>query len=738
MAKSISIHELREKMKIRHLESAFALIRQTECRDARGTRTLKNSNANLKGVVFKDGEYYALMDLGRLAYLFALKELGEINEDPPFSESIKKIGSKLEDSTFGNLLLGHGEFKDYRGQTLNGIKPTNAPTKEDSMTDSIIENALKLLPQFYQIIFHGPPGTGKTRAAKQVLKRLFELGEHNDDGLQDLQGEKGQWDIVQFHPSYNYEDFVRGVQVETKDNNVAYETVNRAFGDMCRRANRQMQEAKKAKTTPLLYALIIDEINRANVSAVLGELIYGLEYRGESVKTPYKIKDPDAPENEGDSTLVIPKNLYVIGTMNTADRTIGQIDYAVRRRFAFMHCEPKESTIKDNAAQKFFARVDALFVKNDKKTPSDFISPDFDAADVRVGHSYFLEAGSKLGYRLVYQVVPILREYVKDGVLKESVMTEINEIEAAAWKLLEGKPLADESEESDSSAENNEKPQYPGNFIFKWSTPDGRHGFGGMGNTTLAIVKDYAGRHRDKPKNLEELLSALSLPGNAVKQESEGTPHSCFMGKNERIAFPDGGRAVVSFLWTNKPDTQKWKNFAAKVENLGYQIRLCRFVNIGEGSSRSWADCHKYGFVAAGGRFKDGSEGHRKHIENLQVGDPVFAYWGGEGAPKEHRGFVALGTVLKQAVRIDEFNVGDGRPLSECESERGGSYESAYPRAFAKGRDVFDYAVSVRWEKILPDNEIVKTSWNENTVCSRTNNFPELRQAFNLGNEEED
>ena len=623
-----------QKIERKHVNLAFDCIREHGEQDSDGVWRLKVDKSPILLVIADENKKeYAQMQVGRLAHVYAS---GETTEPPPFPQAYARRGSNRVSTMCNFFYQKFPEFPIYHRQEQTSIS-ANAPIKEDNMTDPIIDRAFGLLRQFYQIIFYGPPGTGKTRAAKLLLPSLLGVDKSK---VKSLQGRR--WDIVQFHPSYNYEDFVRGIQAEAVGGKVAYEMVNRIFGTMCDKANAAPDGEK--------YALIIDEINRANVSAVLGELIYALEYRGESVKTPYKIKHPDDPENEGDSTLVIPENLYVIGTMNTADRTIGQIDYAVRRRFAFMHCEPKESAIKDNTAQKFFARVDALFVKNDKKTPSDFISPDFDAADVRVGHSYFLEAGSKLGYRLVYQVVPILREYVKDGVLKESAMTEINEIEAAAWKLLEGKPLADESEESDSSAENNEKPQYPGNFIFKWSTPDGRHGFGGMGNTTLAIVKDYAGRHRDKPKNLEELLSALSLPGNAVKQESEGTPHSCFMGKNERIAFPDGGRAVVSFLWTNKPDTQKWKNFAAKVENLGYQIRLCRFVNIGEGSSRSWADCHKYGFVAAGGRFKDGSEGHRKHIENLQVGDPVFAYWGGEGAPKEHRGFVALGTVLKQAV----------------------------------------------------------------------------------------
>ena len=728
MAKSISIHELREKVKLRHLESAFALIDQGDGQDARGTQTLKNTKRNLKGVVPKDGKYYALMDMGRLAYLFALKELGEISEDPPFSESIKKIGSKLEDSTFGNLLLGHGEFKNYRGRRLNGIKPTNAPTKEDSMTDPIIDKALGLLRQFYQIIFYGPPGTGKTRAARLLLPSLLDVEKSK---VKSLQGRR--WDIVQFHPSYNYEDFIRGIRAKTVEGKVAYETVNRTFGEMCYRAN---EEYKKAGKDASLYALIIDEINRANVSAVLGELIYALEYRGDSVSTPYAVNPEDKKEGKGDPTLTIPENLYIIGTMNTADRTIGQIDYAVRRRFAFMHCGPQESEIKDKTARGFFADVDALFVKDDKKTPSDFISPDFDAADVRVGHSYFLVAGNKLGYKLVYQVVPILREYVKDGVLKVSATPQIDKIEEGAKELLlAGKPLADESEESDSSADNNKKSPYKGNFIFKWMLPDGRHNYGPLGQATLAIVKDYA--EQRKPKNLGALLHALSLPANAVKKESEAISRSSFMQEHNKINFSEGERAVVSFSWTNNPDTQKWKKFVASAENFGYKISLCRFVIIGEGKSRSWADCRKYGFVCAGGQYRNGTEGFRKQLDNLQLGESVFAYCG-DDVPKKRRGFVALGTVMSErAERIDEFKVG-GRLLSKCPSEKGGSYEEAYPQAFAIGRSSFDYAVRVKWEKVLDEKDIVKISWNENTVSTRVNGFDKLHKAFNLGNEEKD
>ena len=223
---------------------------------------------------------------------------------------------------------------------------------------------LALLDQFGQVILYGPPGTGKTRAALNVAAAL--LGKKNAEALP--VGEHSPFAFVQFHPSYNYEDFVRGIRMETDDNGqVAYKTENRVFGKMAERALANKGEP---------HVLVIDEINRANVSAVLGELIYGLEYRGKKVQTPYEV--------DGGYGLTVPSNLKVIGTMNTADRTIGQIDYAVRRRFAFVQCLPEPSVVADARAKEFFEMVDGVFVH---------LSADHDKEDVCIGHSYFLASG---------------------------------------------------------------------------------------------------------------------------------------------------------------------------------------------------------------------------------------------------------------------------------------------------------------------------------------------------------
>lgn len=173
--------------------------------------------------------------------------------------------------------------------------------------------------------------------------------------------------------------------------------------------------------SPKNFVLIIDEINRANLSSVLGELIYALEYRGEAVESMYAVED--------DYKLILPPNLYIIGTMNTADRSVGHIDYAIRRRFAFVDVPAenlKETQGLDNFDDILFKKVVALFETN--------LSPEFEKKDVQLGHSYFIdksdeEDGVGIDIRFEYEIKPILFEYVKDGVLiGENIKEEIESL----------------------------------------------------------------------------------------------------------------------------------------------------------------------------------------------------------------------------------------------------------------------------------------------------------------------
>ena len=533
---------------------------------------------------------------------------------------------------------------------------------------------LQLLRQFGQIIFHGPPGTGKTRAAIEILKELF-----GADDYKSLQGKR--WDIAQFHPSYNYEDFVRGVQVKTDDKNaVIYETKNRVFGEMCERAAADSQ-------TP--YALIIDEINRANVSAVLGELIYALEYRGDKVQTPYSVKIGEKESRD----LVVPKNLYIIGTMNTADRTIGQIDYAVRRRFAFVHIAPNREVVADEFP-------DALGVYDmTQKLFDNHLSGDFDADDVRIGHSYFLADGAELGNKILYQVVPILREYVRDGVLLASAEKEIAEIENAAKKLFAG-------ESPDSPADNE-------NFApFYWRI-GGREGINGMGRTAFNVIRHYA--QNNDIKNIAELRRAFSMNKAdfiAAVQESPNM-HNYLAA---RITLAESGDVVVSHKW-GAPESDAWAEFMQNAERLGGEIRRCYFVNIGEEdiNYRSWVDSRRLGFLSAGGTYKSGGGTFADGLKKLRAGEMVFAFYKTK-TDKRNKGVVGFGKIVAPAVPIREFKVG-GTPLLECKDENGVLYADKYPDAKKDGDErEMEWALAVEWIKTVSPEQAASIPGRRNVV----------------------
>lgn len=266
------------------------------------------------------------------------------------------------------------------------------------LSSSLIDVSLSLLTLKNQIILQGPPGTGKTRLAVLIAQHLPVKEE--DLSIQ------GTYQIVQFHPAYSYEDFVRGIVAETDDKgNISYNVKNKVLAELAQKA----QENPNGK-----YVLIIDEINRANLPSVLGELIYALEYRGEPVVSMYE-------HGNSGREIILPKNLYIIGTMNTADRSVGHIDYAIRRRFAFINVLPDYTVIKNEQAQKLFKEVAKLFEQH--------LSSDFQKDDVMIGHSYFIvEDDVELNIKLEYEIKPILKEYLKDGILNESAAADIENL----------------------------------------------------------------------------------------------------------------------------------------------------------------------------------------------------------------------------------------------------------------------------------------------------------------------
>ena len=279
-----------------------------------------------------------------------------------------------------------------------------------------MKNLISIIESNKQVILTGPPGTGKTYTAKQLVEEMLGV----DKVKFPDENERGSYAIVQFHPSYSYEDFVQGIVAETKGVQVTYQVKDKILVEMAKEATKKENKDKK-------YILIIDEINRANLPSVLGELIYAIEYRGEPVDLLYGKDREQDNTSEYSKTISIPENLYIIGTMNTADRSIGHIDYAIRRRFIFFPLKPDEIHITNPFAKRLFEKVSALFITKEQGR-SEYLSTDFDPDDVRIGHSYFMinknekDKGNEseiLAGKFAFQVLPLLKEYHKDEVLKK-------------------------------------------------------------------------------------------------------------------------------------------------------------------------------------------------------------------------------------------------------------------------------------------------------------------------------
>ena len=574
------------------------------------------------------------------------------------------------------------------------------------MNQDLKTETLALLEQFGQVILSGPPGTGKTRLALHAAAASI-LGDPDAESLPI--GEDFPFAFVQFHPSYNYEDFVRGIRVKTDDNNnVVYETVNRVFGDMAKRAAQKPQEK---------HVLVIDEINRANVSAVLGELIYGLEYRGKEVQTPYNV--------DGKTGLLIPENLRIIGTMNTADRTIGQIDYAVRRRFAFVHCLPDDSVVKNIGgarALEFFEMVDNVFVH---------LSADYDKEDVCIGHSYFLaDSESKLARKIIYQVVPILREYLKDGVLKKAAKDDID-------------ALMDEAASGSESGPESGSDQEQGQWHWIHKTGDQSTPLP-LGPMILSLIS----HHAKKLRNVEELRAAFpdkihsgygvvqNLNGDKIYNYKKPTKRY-FMGENHRIIFPDESVAVVTNQWGDGGKYTKFlRNFEICAEEHGYIICApYRLVNVGEGPHRDWDDCRKFGFLGAGGLNKEGKPQYAEELKSLRMGDRVFASISRTGSP--YKGFVGYGRITKEAAPIRDFRVTSGqfvgKKLLECDLKAQKADENK------EDDEKCEWVVGVNWIKTFDRDKAVKGKGNPHIVWHSTDiaMLRDLKIGFGINNTDE-
>ena len=220
-----------------------------------------------------------------------------------------------------------------------------------------MEKYIELLNANKNLILTGAPGTGKTYLAKQIAAQMILGKEYNASSASDEDKKimKEQYDFVQFHPSYDYTDFVEGLRpIDDGKGNVSFRREDGIFMDFCRRALKAYNNATDEEKAPK-YVFVIDEINRGELSKIFGELFFCIDpgYRGEDgkVKTQYNNLWKEDKFDDSDF-FFIPKNVYIIGTMNDIDRSVESMDFAMRRRFAFKEVYASDSVamLKTNEA----------------------------------------------------------------------------------------------------------------------------------------------------------------------------------------------------------------------------------------------------------------------------------------------------------------------------------------------------------------------------------------------------
>lgn len=271
--------------------------------------------------------------------------------------------------------LGVDETEEEDAPTLQPDLPLDTIAGMTGFDVSLLERWVQSIHRKKQAILYGPPGTGKTFLAELLAKHLISGGD-------------GFCELVQFHPAYAYEDFIQGIRPRTRpDGSLEYPMIPGRFLDFCAKAARH--------TDPCV--LIIDEINRANLSRVFGELMYLLEYRDQVIPLA------------GGGTLAIPANVRLLGAMNTADRSIALVDHALRRRFAFLSLAPNYEALR-----RFHARH-AHSVEGLVKV-LEALNKEINDAHYAVGISFFMRErlSDELEDIWRMEIEPYLDEYFCD------------------------------------------------------------------------------------------------------------------------------------------------------------------------------------------------------------------------------------------------------------------------------------------------------------------------------------
>jgi len=262
--------------------------------------------------------------------------------------------------------------------------------------EEILPTAAQSEPPLHPLnqILYGPPGTGKTFMTRAYAVAVC----HNQPLDTDCDAIKAEYDqlcadgrikFVTFHQSYGYEDFIEGLKPEVVDGNISYRVASGVFKSFCEQARYESGNC----------VFIIDEINRGNVSKIFGELITLIE---DDKRDELRVTLPYSQDE-----FSVPKNVYLLGTMNTADRSIALLDSALRRRFNFVEMMPRPELLREN--------VDGLNLQKVLATLNDRIEKFLDREHT-IGHAYLIKCKSiaDVAAAFRHKIIPLLQEYFFD------------------------------------------------------------------------------------------------------------------------------------------------------------------------------------------------------------------------------------------------------------------------------------------------------------------------------------
>jgi 5-methylcytosine-specific restriction protein B len=290
----------------------------------------------------------------------------------PESESGKKI--------IAGFVAAYAQLRNFPRNSTQRKAVSKAVAAVSKIEDVNEENeVLKLVLNRKFVVLQGAPGTGKTRLAKIVARDL-----------------NAEIFFTQFHAETSYSDFIYGIKPNLEAGNVSYVEQKGVFYESLKKANENPEKN---------IVLIIDEINRANLSNILGPIFYLFEYQLEDEEKPIYIDI-----GGGYRVNKIPSNYYVICTMNTADRSLAVVDFALRRRFAWYSLKPKEIGSGD----------ERLFFRDDFREFSRIFNlyANSEELSLQPGQAYFIaENREEMDLRIKYELLPLIREYLAEGLL---------------------------------------------------------------------------------------------------------------------------------------------------------------------------------------------------------------------------------------------------------------------------------------------------------------------------------